>query len=100
MIEVKRIDLLFLQVDSIPEFLERKRGVDDNVLDAGHVETSSLLKGFRDECRYISFLEEVNDLLSGVLLLLRFLLIDAVLVYLLSKLSHGLFAVPNLSDER
>lgn len=87
-LRVERVNLHFLEVDFVPDFLEGKCSIDDDVFDAGHIEVPSLLEGFRHECRDVPFPEDLDDLLSIVLLLFVFVLGEAVFVDLLSEFTH------------
>ena len=99
MIEVDFINFSFLEIDFIPDILERQCGVDDNVFDAGHVKTPSFFECFSDEGRDIPLFEDLNDLFSRVFLFFGFLLGDAVLVDFLPEFTHGEFAVSDLADK-
>ena len=99
MVEVEPVNLVFLETDLIPDILEGQGGVDDDVLDAGHVEASPFLEALGDEGGDISFPEDLDDFLGGVLLLLGFGFGDAVFVDFLAEFAHGEFAVLDLSDE-
>ena len=99
MVKVEPVNLVFLETDLIPDILEGQGGVDDDVLDAGHVEASPFLEALGDEGGDISFPEDLDDFLGGVLLLLGFGFGDAVFVDFLAEFAHGEFAVLDLSDE-
>lgn len=99
MVEVECVNLVFLETDFIPDILEGQGGVDDDVLDTGHVEASPFFEALGDERGDISFLEDLDDFLGGVFLLLGFGFGDAVFIDFLAEFTHGEFAVLDLADE-
>ena len=99
MVEIEGINLVFLATDFIADIFEGQGGVDDDVLDAGHVEAPPFLEALGDEGGDVSFLEDLDYFLGGVLLLLGFGFGDAVFVDFLAEFAHGEFAVLDLSDE-
>lgn len=88
MIGEEGVDLLLLDIDPVSDILERKRSIDDDVLDASHVETSPFFESFSYKQRNVSLFEDLNDLLSGVLAFFTFLLVNTLFVNLFPQFAH------------